>query len=38
MILQAAESEKQTDNGRGDSWPVYPVNIHKEQVIKRSTF
>ena len=38
LSLQATESEEQSDNDRSNCWPVYPVKIHKEQVVKWSTF
>lgn len=37
LLTQAAESEEQSHNDRSNCWPVYPVKIHKEQVIKWST-
>ena len=38
LLIQAAESEVQSKNDRSNCWPVYPVKIHKEQVIKWLSF
>lgn len=38
LLIQAAECEDHGHNDRSTCWPVYPVKIHKEQVIKWSTF